>query len=49
MRVVILDEAFLRVVANDLHEESGFDPEVGDALNTYGEHGPTRSSPTTST
>ena len=26
-----LDEAFLRVVANDLHEESGFDPKVGDA------------------
>ena len=40
MRVVTLDEAFLRVVANDLHEESGFDPEVGDALNIYGERGP---------
>ena len=40
MRSVTLDEAFLRVVANDLHEESGFDPEVGDALNIYGERGP---------
>ena len=40
MRSVTLDEAFLRVVANDLHEESDFDPEVGDALNIYGERGP---------
>ena len=40
MRSVTLDEAFLRVVANDLHEESGFDIEVGDALNIYGERGP---------
>ncbi len=40
MRSVTLDEAFLRVVANDLHEESGFDPKVGDALNIYGERGP---------
>ena len=37
---VTLDEAFLRVVANDLHEESGFDPAVGDRLNIYGEQGP---------
>ena len=40
MRSVTLDEAFLRVVANDLHEESDFDLEVGDALNIYGERGP---------
>ena len=40
MRSVTLDEAFLRVVANDLHEESGFDPDVGDQLNIYGDRGP---------
>ena len=40
MRSVTLDQAFLRVTANDLWEESGFDIEVGDALNIYGERGP---------
>ena len=40
MRSVTLDQAFLRVAANDLWEESGFDIEVGDALNIYGERGP---------
>ena len=38
-RLVSIDEAFLTVVANDLWEESGFDLEVGDALNIYGERG----------
>ena len=28
------------MAANDLWEESGFDIEVGDALNIYGERGP---------
>ena len=40
MRSVTLDEAFLTVVANDLWEESGFDIEVADALNIFGERGP---------
>ena len=40
MRSVTLDQAFLRVAANDLWEESGFDIEVGDTLNIYGERGP---------
>ena len=40
MRSVTLDQAFLRVAANDLWEESRFDIEVGDALNIYGERGP---------
>ena len=40
IRSVSLDEAFLRVVANDLWEESGFDIDVGDALNIFGERGP---------
>ena len=31
LHLVGVVEAFLRVVANDLHEESGFDPKVGDA------------------
>ena len=28
------------MVANDLWEESGFDIDVGDALNIFGERGP---------